>query len=151
MAEVVSRDDMLDTFRPTIVEDGGDERIGEQRWRFSRTDHPVETLAARVDADGRSFAFTADTGPGWSLAALADGTGIDLALVESTFVDATFPRDAPHLTARTAAGMATAAGVRKLVLTHLMPGEDPAAHLAEARASFNGSVSVADIDERYQA
>jgi hypothetical protein len=31
-----------------------------------------------------------------------------------------------------------------------MPGEDPNAHLAEARASFGGSVSVADFDERYE-
>jgi hypothetical protein len=31
-----------------------------------------------------------------------------------------------------------------------MPGEDPNAHLAEARASFDGSVSVAAIDERYE-
>jgi ribonuclease BN (tRNA processing enzyme) len=151
MAEFVSKDHMLDTFIPIIVKDGSDERIGEQRWRFSRTDHPVETLAVRVDSGGRSFAFSADTGPEWSLGSLSDGTGIDLALVESTFVESTFPGDVQHLTARAAGAMAAAAGVRRLVLTHLMPGEDPAAHLAEARASFGGFVSVADIDERYEA
>jgi ribonuclease BN (tRNA processing enzyme) len=150
MAEVVSKDAMLDTYLPTIVKDGSDEQIGAQRWRFSRTDHPVETLAVRVDAGGRSFVFTSDTGPAWHLDALADGTGIDLALVESTFVEATFPTDGvQHLTARAAAEMATAANVRQLVLTHLMPGEDRAAHLAEARGSFSGPLSVAGIDERY--
>jgi ribonuclease BN (tRNA processing enzyme) len=151
MATAVSDDSMLDTFVPTIVKDGSDAQIGAQRWRFSRTDHPVETLAVRVDAGGRSFAFSSDTGPAWSLASLSDGDGIDLALVESTFVDATYPGEVQHLTARLAGLTARAAGVRRLVLTHLMPGEDPEAHLAEARASFGGSVSVADIDERYQA
>jgi ribonuclease BN (tRNA processing enzyme) len=151
MAEIVSKDAMLDTFSPTIVADGSDVRIGAQRWRFSRTDHPVETLAVRVDDGGRSFAFSADTGPGWSLTALADGNGIDLAVVESTFVEATYPEAVPHLSARLAATNAAAARVRHLVLTHLMPGEDPSAHLDEARASFGGSVSVAAIDERYQA
>ena len=151
MAEVVSKDPMLDTFAPTIVRDGSDVRIGAQRWRFSRTDHPVETLAVRVDCEGRSFAFSSDTGPAWSLTSLVDGTGIDLALVESTFDDATYPGDVQHLTARLAATMAAASDVRHLVLTHLMPGEDPVAHLTEARASFGGSVSVAVIDERYEA
>jgi ribonuclease BN (tRNA processing enzyme) len=151
MAEVVSKDAMLDTFAPTIVKDGSDEMILGQRWRFSRTDHPVETLAVRVDADRRSFAFSADTGPGWSLASLADGAGIDLAFIESTFRDATYPGDVQHLTARQAGLMATIGDVRHLVLTHLMPGEDTSAHLTEARASFDGPVSLADINERYEA
>ena len=104
----------------------------------------------RVDCGGRSFAFSSDTGPDWSLAALSDHDGIDLAFVESTYVEATYPPNAPHLSARLAATMAAEAGVRRLVLTHLLPGEDPNAHLAEARASFGGSVSVADFDERYE-
>jgi ribonuclease BN (tRNA processing enzyme) len=151
MARVISKDPMLDTFTPTIVKDGSEETVAGMRWRFSRTDHPVETLAVRVDAAGRSFAFSADTGPEWSLSALADGDGIDLALVESTFTDATYPGYVQHLTARQAARTAASARVRQLVLTHLMPGEARGAHLAEARASFDGSVSVADIDERYEA
>jgi ribonuclease BN (tRNA processing enzyme) len=151
MAEVVSRDPMLETFAPTIVKDGSDEVVGGQRWRFSRTDHPVETLAVRVDCGDRSFAFSSDTGPDWSLTALSDGGGIDLAFIESTFLESTLPSSAPHLSARLAATMAAAAGVRHLVLTHLMPGEDPNAHLAEARASFHSSVSVAGMDERYEA
>jgi ribonuclease BN (tRNA processing enzyme) len=151
MAEVVSKDSMHDTFVPTIVKDGSEETIGGQRWRFARTDHPVETLAVRVDGQGRSFVFSSDTGPAWSLSALADGSGIDLAFVESTFTESSYPGNVQHLTARQAATTAHDAGVRRLVLTHLMPGEDPHAHRTEAAASFGGSLSVADIDERYEA
>ena len=32
--------------------------------RFSRTDHPVETLAVLAEADGASLVYSADTGPG---------------------------------------------------------------------------------------
>jgi ribonuclease BN (tRNA processing enzyme) len=40
--------DVEPTFRWTLVTDGDDLAIGGQRWRFSETDHPVETLAVRV-------------------------------------------------------------------------------------------------------
>lgn len=156
MADVAGGGSIDDTFARDIVRDGDERRIGTQRWRFSRTDHPVETLAVRVDVDGRSFVFSSDTGPAWSLAALSDHDGIDLAFCESTYVETTRPPTAPHLSARHAGALGAAAGARHLVLTHLMPGEDPEAHLAEARASFGGSLaapklSVAQIHERYEA
>ncbi|HEX7097452.1 MAG TPA: MBL fold metallo-hydrolase [Acidimicrobiales bacterium] len=151
MADVVSGDRLLDTCEPTIVSDGAEHTIGPQRWRFSRTDHPVETLAVRVDVSGRSFAFSADTGPDWSLEALAFDGGIDLAFVESTYSDATKPRGVQHLTAAQAGAIAAAANVRHLVLTHLLPGQDPATHRAEARTSFDGSLSVATIHRGYRA
>jgi ribonuclease BN (tRNA processing enzyme) len=156
MADVAAGGDIGDTLQRAIVREGSDVRIGAQRWRFSRTDHPVETLAVRVDSEGRTFAFSSDTGRHWSLEALSFGDGIDLALVESTFVESTFPGGVQHLTARLAGETAAAAGVRHLVLTHLLPGEDPAAHLSEARASFGDSsaakqLSVAEIHKRYDA
>ena len=152
MAGVAGGGGIDDTFAPTIVSDGGDTTIGTQRWRFSRTDHPVETLAVRVDDRGRSFAFSSDTGTAWSLESLAAGDeGLDLAFVESTYTRATYPGWVQHLTAADAGATATAAGVRHLVLTHLLPGEDPAAHRAEAATTFGGSLSVATLHERYEA
>jgi ribonuclease BN (tRNA processing enzyme) len=134
-------------FSLTPVHDGASVQLGDQRWRFSQTDHPVETLAVRVDVGDSSFAFSSDTGAGWSLEAL--GPGIDLALCESTYVKATFPGDVQHLTAGQAGAMASAAGVSRLVLTHQLPGEDPEAHLAEARPVYDGPLSVARVHERY--
>jgi ribonuclease BN (tRNA processing enzyme) len=152
MATMVGGGSVDDTLAPTIVADRSDTVIGSQRWRFSRTDHPVETLAVRVDVAGRSFAFSADTGSGWTLETLSEpSSGIDLAFVESTFTTATFPGNVQHLTAAQAGATATAAGVGHLVLTHLLPGEDPAAHRAEAATTFGGSLSVATTHERYEA
>ena len=49
----------------------------------------------------------------------------------------------PHMSARQAARAAAAAGVERLVLTHLAPGCDPGAQLAEASEVFAGDVDVA--------
>ena len=49
----------------------------------------------------------------------------------------------PHLSAREAAVRARDAGVKRLVLTHLVPGSDPEAHRAEAEAAYGGPVEVA--------
>lgn len=134
------------TFRPEVVDESSLVRIGDIDIRFSRTDHPVETLAVRADAGGRSVAYSSDTGNAWELASL--GPGIDVAVVEATLDEA----DADivqHLTARQAGSQATRAGVAGLVLTHLAPGSDPDARVAEASAAFDGPVAVARIDERY--
>lgn len=121
--------------------------IGALSFSFSRTDHPGETLAVRVDAGGRSLGYSADTGPGWSLSEL--GAGMHLALVESTF---TVPeeRTGLHLSARQAAVTAKAAGVPRLLLTHLQPWLDPEVLRAEAEEAFGAPVMIATPNERYE-
>jgi len=124
------------------VTDGSAVQVGGLALRFSRTDHPPETLAVRVDGGGRSLAYSADTGPGWSLAAL--GPGVDLALCEATYLaDREDGGTGGHLSAAQAGTMARAAGVGRLVLTHLWPTVDPARSMAEAAAAYGAPVTVA--------
>ncbi len=134
------------TFASRVIDASSAVAIGDITFRFSSTDHPVETLAVRADAQGRSIAYSSDTGNRWELSSL--GPGIDVALVEATLDEA--DADAvQHLTARQAGSQAARAGVAGLVLTHLAPGADPAARVAEAATAFDGPVAVASIDERY--
>ncbi len=128
----------------TTVTDGDEVRIGDLTIRFSRTDHPVETLAMRIEAAGRVMAYTSDTGPGWSLAALdREGAGFDLALCEATLAE---PLDGiAHLTAAQAGAMAAAAGVQRLALTHLYEGvATERADEASAPGAFDGPVEIAN-------
>ncbi len=112
------------------LEDGAEAEIAGVRFRCARTDHPVETLALRAEADGAVLAYSADTGPVADLADLARGA--DLFVCESTYQDAAM--GAPvHLSARQAAQLARRAGVRELALTHVWPTLDPEVSLAEAR------------------
>ena len=148
---LVGADGVRPSFVPTAVADGSEVTIGGLRVRCSRTDHPVETLAVRVDpVDGSSagIAYSSDTGPGWSVAALGDGIG--LAVVEATFLESDAP-NAVHRTAALTGADARVAGVRHLVITHVPPTGDPAAHRVEAERTFGGAVSLAVPHARFEA
>lgn len=145
MADVLTGSAMSPTFRDHTITDGSTFEIGDQRWLCSRTDHPVETLAFRVDAGGRSFAYTADTGPGWSIGELCppDLGPVDLALSEATFLHDSAERNPVHLSARQAGELAREAGARRLVLTHILPVGSPGASAAEASSAYGSPVDVA--------
>jgi ribonuclease BN (tRNA processing enzyme) len=122
------------------VADGDAVDIGGCRVSFSRTDHPPETLAVRVDGAGRSLGYSADSGAGWSLEAL--GAGLDLAICEATYLQDSEGR-AQHMSARQAGLSARDARVATLVLTHLQPGVDPKASRAEGSETFGRDVEMA--------
>ena len=145
---LLRKDDLAPTFAWHQVSAGDQTEIGDQRWRFSRTDHPVETLAPRVDSGGRSFAYSADTASGWSIDQL--GQGIHLALCEATFLEADRHLGASHLTAREAGAMASTAGAQRLLLTHLAPGSNADAMAREASESFGRPADVVQQDRRYE-
>lgn len=135
-------------FAPSVVSDGAGIDIDGVHLGFSRTDHPVETLAMRFDAEGRSLAYTADTGPDWSVGEL--GRGVDLVLSEATFVDDT-PDPAPvHLTARQAGDGARRADAGRLVLTHLLPTVPVAAAVSEASEAYGAEVDVAEVHRTFE-
>ena len=103
--------------------DGDAVTIGALACSFRRTEHTFETLAVRVDGGGRTLGYSADTGPGFSLAEL--GTGLDLVLAEATY---TFEHEgtADHMSGRQAGAQARRAGAKRLVVTHRWPTIDPA-------------------------
>jgi ribonuclease BN (tRNA processing enzyme) len=120
-------------------------RAGEHgclRFTCAATDHPVETLAMRVDdvVGGRTLVYSADTGSDWPLETLGDG--IDLALCEATLPEeeaGTFT----HLTATEAGQSARRAGAARLVVTHLAPGLDVDHAQRAASEAFGGPVDMA--------
>lgn len=126
--------------------------IGDQQWRFDETDHYVPTFATRIDAEGSSLVFSSDTGPSFSLQGFVDRAGpIDMALLESTFLDRVGNEGILHLSATEAGEMAAAAGVTRLVLTHQAPREERPAHVDAARAVFGGDVALAEVGGQYAA
>lgn len=116
---------------------------------FCATDHGPPTVGVRFDvlpggesdaAPTRSLAYSADTGPDWSVEELGPGIG-------TVLCDATFTADeegsARHLSGRQAGSMASAAGVGCLVLTHRRPTVPAAAVREEAETAYGGAVEQA--------
>jgi len=120
----------------------GTRRIGPFQVTTAHVNHPVETFGFRLEHAGRVIAYSADTGESAALIGLAREA--DLLLCEASLLDGPhLPRDL-HLTAAQAAQHAARAGAGQLVLTHLVPWNDPARTLEEARgASFPGPISLA--------
>jgi ribonuclease BN (tRNA processing enzyme) len=145
MARAVSGE-IEPTLRWTVVDESSKVAVGDQRLRFSRTDHPVETLAVRVDAGGRSLLYTADTGPGWDPAAA--GEGVDLLLAEAT-LPPSYEGTVQHLSGRQAGAVAAAIGAARLVITHVSPGLDDEAQRRDAEAAFGGPVDVASTNATF--
>lgn len=128
------------TFDVIVPRPGDWHDVGALRLAFGRADHPVPTLLVRAEAGGRSLAYTADTGTGCDLAGFAGGSNTLLA--EATFQGSEKPAD-HHLTATEAGKIATAAGVERLILTHILPSLDPVRSIEEAAAGFRGDVMAA--------
>lgn len=130
------------------VEDGDEIIIGDQRWRFGDTLHYVPTLAVRVDTPDRCLVFSSDTGPGWTPP--WDGDAPDLLLCESTFAERAGNEGIQHLSALEAAEVANACAAKRLVLTHMAPGQDAALHAEIASACYGGPVDVAVVGASFQ-
>ena len=149
--------------RVPVVElgDGAQLELPECRSRSIVVPHAPEVvaLAHRVEFGGRTIVYSGDTQAApelmvpladagdvliheaYSDAGLADWTrGIEQARADA--IAATFARS--HTRVDVAARIASEAGVKRLVLTHLCPGEKPDRLKAEARAHFNGEVVVAE-------
>ncbi len=130
------------------VGDGAEVEVGGLRLLWGATDHPVETLALRVDAGPRPLLYSADTGPAWAPGAL--GAGVATFVCEASLTAAE-EGTVQHLSAAQAGALARDAGVGRLVLTHLVPGLDPEAQRAAAAGAYGGPVEVAVTGGDYRA
>ncbi len=110
--------------------------------------HMVPNAGVRLSAGSRTLAYTGDTGPSPVLAELARHA--DLLLAEATYAEEVPDESRAFLfSARQAGELASEAGAKRLVLTHLMPGADPERSLAAARRRYQGDVTVAHSGETY--
>jgi ribonuclease BN (tRNA processing enzyme) len=111
--------------------------------------HPVEAYGVRVEAQGRTLAYTGDTDACDALEHLCRDAS--LVLADSAFVDGRDDAEGVHLSGSRAARAAVAAGgVHQLVLTHMPPWNDPEVCRAQASAVWPGEVGLASPGATYE-
>jgi ribonuclease BN (tRNA processing enzyme) len=147
MAEV-----LIGELTPTLLWHNVDEssviEVGDQLVRFSRTDHPVETLAVRVDSGGRSLLYSADTGAGWDPG--TTGVDVDLMVCEAS-LQPEHEGQVQHLSARQAGKLARTLGAGRLVVTHVVPDVEPEIQRDQAEEAFGGPVELAVANRTFDA
>lgn len=132
-----------DVFEPHDVTGGDEVTVGSLQVRFADSVHPPPSVSMRLEAGGRSLVYSGDSAGGEELVDLARGA--DLFLCEATWSgDAADYPEGLHLTGRGAGEVAEAAGVGRLVLTHLAGSVDRERVRREAASAFTGPVDLAD-------
>lgn len=117
-------------------------QIGDTRLRFAPARHYIPAFAIRVEHDGASVVFSADTAPCESVVQLARGCA--LFLCETTLGLGSEEEPRGHSSASEAADMAQRAGAGRLVLTHYSAADSADALVAAAREHYAGPILAAD-------
>lgn len=127
-------DGITDVFDFVPVGPGSFE-LGPFEVTLARTAHPIECYAIRLTVDGRSLVYTGDTGPCERVIELARGA--DVLLAEAAHPPGPGLPLGLHLTGREAAEHASAAGVSRLLLTHIPSWVDEIGQLFTASQVFS--------------
>ncbi len=97
---------------------------------------------------GRKLTYSADCGPNDSLAVL--GVRSDLLLTEALLLKPEDKIPRGHLTMAESAAIATRAGARRLMFSHIYPDRDYSEQIAQARKAFAGPIEVAEVNRTYE-
>ncbi|MBT0568252.1 cyclic nucleotide-degrading phosphodiesterase [Williamsia sp. CHRR-6] len=136
-------DDVNDTFTVHAWTQGTPVEVGGLTVTPTRVSHPPETYGLRVVApSGKVLAYSGDTGVCDGLVSLARDADVFLCEASWTHDPANRPPGL-HLSGTEAGEMATAAGAKSLLLTHIPPWTDQDAIVAEASTTYSGPISVA--------
>ncbi|MCL1898213.1 MAG: MBL fold metallo-hydrolase [Micrococcales bacterium] len=122
-------------------------QVGPMSLMPYRVNHPVEAWGFRITGPSevgqgqRTLAYSGDTDQGPGLTALA--AEADLLLIEAGFTEESAAVKGVHLTGQRAGLVASQAGAKRVVVTHIPPWHDPAATVAEVARAFSGPVHLA--------
>jgi ribonuclease Z len=118
-----------------------DESLVFPSWKLKAalTGHTSNSLGYRIEADGKSIAFSGDAVLGSGLVQLADRA--DVFVCECSFPGSTAPSG--HLAAEQVGYIAHQAGVKRLLLVHLYPPARESDVISQVRREFAGPVEIA--------
>lgn len=138
-----SQEEFADVCRFHDVSGGDRLELDDLSLEFFSSVHPVPTVSVRASHEGYVATYSADSAGGPSLIDAAREA--DLFICEATWPDEAdhYPPDV-HLSPQGAAKVASEAGARRLVLTHLWPSTDREDVRRRAESVYDGPVYLAD-------
>jgi ribonuclease BN (tRNA processing enzyme) len=125
----------------------GTSQLGPFSVTSRRMAHPVECHGLRLEAGGRTLAYSADTGATAELVALAEDA--DVLLCEASWAEGPEHPPGLHLTGREAGEHAARARARRLLLTHVTPWAVATQVQAEAAHAYDGPLEVVRCGASY--
>jgi len=137
-------------FRLEEYEEPSTPQVGPLIFSFRKVPHFIETFAIDVcagEGTGR-LSYSADSSPSEELVEFAEGA--DLLLIEATLPRPERSGMRGHLTPEEAGQHARAAGVGRVVLTHISDELDWTWARKQAEAAFGRPVELAREGDRYQ-
>ena len=143
LRECTNTSDTFFTFPLTVTEIQFGDKTGDIQTCL--TDHSIPTLAFRLDSNGKSICYGADTAYSPALIKLA--RDVDLLIHEATFLEDQAPiaELTKHSTARMAGRSGKEAGARQLALFHIPPPNDRREDefMHEAAQEYGSEVTLA--------
>lgn len=134
-----------DVFEIHTISDGYSFVFDSIEINFTELVHLIESYGVRIQAGGKTLAYSGDTGICDAVNAVA--ANADVFLCEATFCSKSNAEEKHHLSSKTAATVACDAGVKKLLLTHFHSNQREMIH-TEARKYFD-HVTLTEIGGTY--
>lgn len=123
------------------LHDGHEVRVGALTLTSRAVAHGIPAFGLRVEAEGRSLAYSGDTAPCAGLTSLAEGC--DVLLCEAESVRAPASGEQVHHTPEEAGDTAREAKAGRLVVTHVGRFLTPQQAVARASTRFDGPIEYA--------
>ena len=114
--------------------------LPDGRLSWAPAEHRPESIAYRLEAENGAFVYTGDTEYTPSIVELARGA-------HTLLLECSFPDEGAlpgHLTPSGAARIASEAGARRVVLTHVYPAADELDLVSEVGRGYDGEVILAE-------
>lgn len=124
-----------------------DGELGPFTMSYAPMNHPTPTNAVRIEWQGRSLVYSADTGESANLVSLAKDA--DVLLCEASVGPHEELVPDLHLTGQMAGQHAAKAGVEKLIVTHVPPWNSPEVAAEDAATAFSGDIEIAKPGAEY--
>lgn len=133
--------DMREAFREHVLVAASTILVGDLLVTPVPVTHMEDSFGLRVAGPGGTIFYTSDTRYGEQV--LAGAMGCDVLVAEATMPEAYAGR-APHMSAKEAGRLASEAGAKTLMLTHLWPTTPRSEILGDASETFSGEIVLAE-------